>query len=147
MPILRKARQQDLEPLTALLELLFTIEADFGFDAARQRRGLSLMLDNNQGCILVAEEAGQVIGMCTGQVVISTAEGGPAVLVEDVVVDPGHRGCGVGRELMAAMAGWGLEQGAVRLQLLADKNNFSALSFYERIGWRMTALICLRQQG
>jgi len=147
MPTLRKARRQDLEPLTSLLKLLFTIEADFGFDAARQHRGLSQMLENDRGCILVAEEAGQVIGMCTGQVVISTAEGGPAVLVEDVVVEPGYRGRGVGRELMAAMAGWGLEQGATRLQLLADKNNFSALSFYERIGWRMTALVCLRQQG
>jgi len=105
------------------------------------------VLDNDRGGILVAEEAGQVVGMCTGQVVISTAEGGPAVLVEDMVVDSAHRGRGIGRALMAAMAGWGLEQGATRLQLLADKNNFPALSFYQRIGWRMTALICLRQQG
>ena len=145
MPTLRKARQQDLEQLTALLRLLFTIEADFSFDAAKQRQGLALMLDNDRGCILVAEEAGRIIGMCTGQVVISTAEGGPAVLVEDVVVEPGHRGRGIGRALMATMAGWALEQGATRVQLLADKNNFPALSFYENLGWRMTAMICLRQ--
>jgi len=147
MATLRRARHQDLDQLTALLGLLFASEADFGFDGARQHRGLALMLDHDRGCILVAEEAGKVIGMCTGQVVISTAEGGPAVLVEDMVVDPGHRGRGIGRALMAAMAGWGLEQGATRLQLLADKNNFPALSFYQRIGWRMTALICLRHQG
>lgn len=145
MLTLRKARTQDLEQLTALLKLLFTIEADFSFNAAKQRQGLALMLDNDRGCILVAEEAGRIIGMCTGQVVISTAEGGPAVLVEDVVVESGHRGRGVGRDLMAAMAGWGLEQGATRLQLMADKNNFPALSFYQNLGWRMTALICLRQ--
>jgi len=145
MSTLRKARPQDLEQLTVLLRLLFAIEADFSFNAAKQRQGLALMLDNDRGCILVVEEAGRIIGMCTGQLVISTAEGGLAVLVEDVVVESGHRGRGVGRDLMAAMAGWGLEQGATRLQLLADKNNFPALSFYENIGWRMTALICLRQ--
>ena len=76
--------------------------------------------------------------MCTGQLVISTAEGGPAVLVEDMVVDPAHRRRGVGRSLMTAMARWAAEQGATRLQLLADKNNPPALAFYERVGWQPT---------
>ncbi len=145
MPTLRKARPRDLEDLTVLLRLLFTIEEDFSFNAAKQRQGLLMMLNNDRGCILVAEEAGKVIGMCTGQLVISTAEGGPAVLVEDMVVDPGHRGQGTGRALMNAMAGWAMEQGATRLQLLADKNNGPAASFYQGLGWRTTALICLQR--
>lgn len=145
MVTLRKARKGDLDELTALLRLLFTIEADFSFNEPRQRQGLLMMLDNDLGCILVAEAAGKVIGMCTGQLVISTSEGGPAVLVEDMVVDPAHRGRGTGRALIRAMTGWALEQGATRLQLLADRNNPPALAFYERLGWRTTALICLRQ--
>ena len=145
MLTLRHARKEDLDELTALLRLLFTIEADFSFNESRQRQGLLMMLGNDRSCILAAEGAGRVIGMCTGQLVISTAEGGPAVLVEDVVVDPAHRGRGTGRALIRAMAGWALEQGATRLQLLADKNNPPALAFYERLGWRTTALICLRQ--
>ena len=145
MPILRKARLHDLDRLTALLRLLFTLEEDFSFNEQKQRQGLALLLDNDRGCVLVAEEAGLVIGMCTGQLVISTAEGGPSVLVEDVVVDPAHRGQGIGRALMNTLAGWALEQGATRLQLLADKNNGPGLVFYERLGWRTTALICLRQ--
>lgn len=144
MPALRQARPQDLDELTALLTLLFTLEADFSCNAAKQRQGLAMLLANDRGCILVAEEAGQVIGMCTGQVVISTAEGGPSVLVEDMVVAPGHRGQGVGRALIKAMAGWAREQGATRLQLLADTNNAPALAFYQRLGWQATALICLR---
>ena len=144
MATLRKARQQDLAELTALLRLLFTIDEDFSFNEAKQRQGLLLMLDNDRGCILVAEEAGRIIGMCTGQVVISTAEGGPAVLVEDMVVAPAHRGQGTGRALMNTMAGWALEQGATRIQLLADKYNPPALAFYQRLGWQTTALICLR---
>jgi GNAT superfamily N-acetyltransferase len=145
MLTLRKARHQDLHQLIALLKLLFTIEADFSFNAQKQRQGLAMLLDNDRGCVLVAEEKEQIIAMCTGQVVISTAEGGPAVLVEDMVVDPVHQGFGVGRALMNTMAGWALEQGATRLQLLADKNNPPALAFYARLGWDKTALICLRK--
>lgn len=145
MPRLRQARHEDLSGLTALLRLLFTLEEDFNFDDAKQRRGLLLMLNNDRGCILVAEEAGQVVGMCTGQLVVSTAEGGPAALVEDVVVAPAYQGHGTGRALIQAMVDWAREQGATRLQLLADRNNESALSFYEHLGWRTTALICLRQ--
>jgi ribosomal protein S18 acetylase RimI-like enzyme len=145
MPSFRKARHEDVDQLVTLLRLLFSIEEDFSFDEVKQRRGLVMLLHSDRGCILVAEAVGRVIGMCTGQLVVSTAEGGPAVVVEDMVVDPAHRRRGVGRSLMKAMAGWAEEQGATRLQLLADKNNPLALAFYERIGWQTTALICLRQ--
>ena len=145
MASLRKARLDDVEQLVMLLRLLFTLEQDFNFDAGKQRQGLVMLLHSDQGCILVAEAGGKVIGMCTGQVVISTAEGGPAVWVEDMVVDAAHRGRGVGRSLLQAMIAWAGEQGATRLQLLADKHNPQALAFYRHIGWQSTALICLRK--
>ena len=145
MAILRQARYADLSDLTDLLRLLFTLEADFDWDDTKQRQGLALMLNNSQGCILVAEKDGLVVGMCTGQVMISTAEGGPAVLVEDMVVAGEHRGHGIGRALLEAMGVWARERGATRLQLLADRNNAPALTFYQRVGWQETALICYRQ--
>lgn len=145
MATVRVARPDDLEPMVDLLRLLCAIEEDFTFDAARQRLGLALLLAEARACVLVAEAAGRVVGMCTGQLVISTAEGGPSLLVEDMVVAADHRGKGVGRELMAAMARWAGAQGATRMQLLADGNNPPALHFYQRIGWRTTALICLRR--
>ena len=141
---MRAARQEELEPMVALLRLLFAIEADFRFDAARQRRGLGLLLQDDRARVLVARVNGRVVGMCTGQVVISTAEGGPALLVEDVVVDPDHRGRGIGRAMLAALADWARGRGVRRLQLLADANNGPALAFYDRLGWRATALVCRR---
>lgn len=145
MTTVRAARPDDLEPMVELLRLLFAIEEDFNFDAARQRQGLALLLGEARACVLVAEAEGRVVGMCTGQLVISTAEGGPSLLVEDVVITAEHRGKGMGRELMAAMTRWAGAQGATRMQLLADRNNPPALRFYERLGWRTTALICLRR--
>jgi len=134
--------------MTALLRELFSMEADFIVDEQRQRRGLHLMLDGclKHRCIKVAEVKGQVIGMGTAQTLISTAEGGIVALVEDVVVDLQCRGQGIGRKLMASLEDWSRRRGATRMQLLADRDNLSALDFYDKIGWRLTQLICLRRQ-
>jgi GNAT superfamily N-acetyltransferase len=145
---IRNARFDDLEALTALLRELFSIEADFVFDEVRQRRGLKLMLDgcSKHRCIKVAEAGGQLIGMSTAQTLISTAEGGIVALVEDVVVELPFRGQGIGSKLMASIEDWARNRGATRLQLLADRSNFFALNFYEKIGWNSTQLICLRRR-
>jgi ribosomal protein S18 acetylase RimI-like enzyme len=147
-PKIRNARQGDLDALTALLRELFSFEADFSVDAERQRRGLALMLDGclKHRCVKVAEMDGEVVGMVTAQLLISTAEGGVVALVEDMVVDSRHRGRGIGRQLMAAIESWSRERGASRLQLLAERTNFSALDFYDKIGWRPTRMICLRRK-
>ncbi|PLX49275.1 MAG: GNAT family N-acetyltransferase [Desulfobulbaceae bacterium] len=143
---IRPAGITDIDDLLSLLHLLFSIEKDFVFDTARVRHGLALMLASKQSVVLVAEESGQVIGMCTGQLTISTAEGGPALLVEDVVVRQGQQGRGVGRALLHALEGWARSRDIGRLQLLADRNNDPALAFYTKLGWQATELICLRRR-
>lgn len=145
MVAIRPARQQDLEQLVELLRLLFSVEEDFNIDFGKQYQGLALMLNNDRGQVLAAEVDGRVVGMVTGQLVVSTAEGGPSVLVEDMVVASGQRGRGVGRALLTALAHWARQQGATRMQLLADVNNQPALGYYRHLGWQDTALVCRRQ--
>jgi GNAT superfamily N-acetyltransferase len=143
---IRSGCSADLPALVRLLDVLFSIESDFTPDPGRQRLGLALLLaDPRTRVVLVAERGGAVIGMVTGQLVISTAEGGPSVLVEDLVVDGAERGRGVGTALLGALEGWAAERGASRLQLLADRENLPALGFYERAGWSGTKLVCLRR--
>ncbi len=147
--IIRTATRQDIEAMTSLLQTLFSIEKDFSPDPARQARGLSLLLDDPcQNHVLVAEDAGQdngqILGMCVGQLVVSTAQGSASVLVEDVVVHESARGRGIGRLLITALAAWAEKCGATRMQLLADRTNEAALDFYQRLGWTRTNLVCLR---
>lgn len=144
--VIRPARPADLAALVDLLRALFSIEADFDFDAVRQRQGLVMLLAHEKAVVLVAEAAGQVVGMCSGQLTISTAEGGFALLVEDVVVAKPWQGKGVGRELLAALEQWGARKKVGRLQLLADRNNAAALEFYRKLGWQLTELICQRRR-
>lgn len=143
--VIRPAHSGDLNSLVYLLENLFSIEEDFDFNERLQRKGLQIMLANELGCVLVAEAGDEVVGMCSGQLTVSTAEGGPAMLVEDVVVRKDFRGTGIGRRLMAWLAEWGKAKGASRFQLLADRNNSNALEFYKKLGWKMTELVCLRK--
>ena len=142
--IIRAAEPRDLDALLGLLESLFSIEADFEFDASKQRAGLSLLIGG--ACVLAAEREGRVVGMCTVQTVISTAEGGPVGWVEDVAVAPDCAGQGIGRELLAQAEAWAAQHGLTRLQLLADRNNAPALGFYGHLGWSRTDLVALRKR-
>ena len=138
------AHPRDISAMAGLLAQLFALEEDFAIDPAKQSHGLALLLKGEYGRLLVARDGDRVVGMVSGQLVISTAEGGPAVLVEDLVVDKAWQGRGVGRALLSVLGDWAQEQGARRLQLLADASNQPALDFYRHLGWQGTRLVCLR---
>jgi len=144
----RSARPADIPELCDLLADLFEIEADFAINRERQANGLRLLLGDGSGRskVFVAEDGGCVIGMCSVQVTISTAEGRPAAIMEDLVVRREHWGSGVGTALAEAAGEWCLERGITRLQLLADRKNTKALAFYSSRGWGGTDLICLRKR-
>jgi GNAT superfamily N-acetyltransferase len=145
--LIRPVRSEDVPVLCDLLGDLFEIEADFSADRRKQENGLRLLLEDRSGRskVFVAVHGGRVIGMCSVQVVISTAEGKPAAIMEDVVVKREHRGSGFGTALVEAVQEWCLERGITRVQVLADKDNLQALTFYANKGWFSTNLICLRK--
>jgi ribosomal protein S18 acetylase RimI-like enzyme len=143
--LIRPAIAADLDAMVALLAELFAIESDFNSEPERQRRGLALLLEDARALLLVAECDGVVVGVCSMQQLISTAEGGPVGLVEDVVVAAAHRGKGMGRQMLAAMQEMAARRGISRLQLLADRDNKAALRFYEKSEWETTRLIGMRR--
>lgn len=143
---LRPAEPADIESLLDLLKALFSIEQDFTPDRERQRRGLEKLLEARDGAYaVVAEQGGEVVGMATIQTWISTDEGGPAGVIEDLVVSESYRGRGIGQAIMNHLVSWAEQRGLSRLQLLADRDNRSALEFYRKQGWSTTRLIALRK--
>ena len=138
-----KFRPAQLADVPAIATLL-AIEQDFTPDPARQIAALKLMLPREDILLWVAEETlegeAQVVGFCSVQCLISTAEGGPVGLVEDVVVAEGWRAAGIGRRLLEGAEAWARRRGCSRLQLLADEDNAPALDFYRRQGWQQTSL-------
>ena len=75
--VIRRAKQSDVPEMCGLLEELFSIESDFEPEAARQQKGLMALLGSrNSALLLVAEKDGEVVGMCSVHILVSTAEGG-----------------------------------------------------------------------
>lgn len=140
----RTAEDNDLEGMCELLQDLFVIERDFSPDWDKQRKGLSILITRTDCLALVAELDGKVIGMCTVQPLISTAEGGKVGLIEDVVVSRAMRRTGIGKRLLDAAVEWAIAEGMTRLQLLCDMDNRAALAFYDANEWSRTNMICMR---
>jgi len=140
----RQATSEDVGAMLELLAQLFGIEQDFPIDHQRQAAALRLLLaDPERCCVLVAESGPTVVGMVTGQLVVSTAAGGLSLLVEDLAVDERRRRQGIGHRLIEALEAWGRQQGALRLQLVADETNAVALHFYENQKWRRSRMVAL----
>ena len=143
---IRKAYQGDIPQMCDLLTELFSIEADFVAAPDKQARGLQLLLeDTEDSLVLVAAVENEVVGMCSVQTLISTSEGGPVGLIEDVVVKSAHRSKGVGTALLSEIFSWCKEKGITRVQLLADRDNPQALDYYVSREWIYTNLICMRK--
>ena len=143
--VYRPACTADIPQLVTLLKKLFTIEADFSFSTDKQEQGLALLLQSTSSAILVAHAVDGIVGMVSGQLTISTAEGAPALLVEDLIVEESLRGRGIGKQLLLNIGKWAYSHGASRMQLLADSDNHAGMHFYSATGWQPTRLICLRK--
>lgn len=141
------ATAADLEAMADLLAELFALESDFSPERDKQLRGLRLILDNPQlGRLFVLRAGDQVAGMANALLTVSTAEGCPVLLLEDVIVKAAWRGRLLGRQLVEHVFGWARAAGITRVTLLADQDNAPALAFYERVGFTPSAMRVLRRQ-
>lgn len=140
---IQEALRGDLDEMVELLRVLFLIEQDFHFEEAKQRRGLLMLLESTEALVLTAMHGTQVVGMCSAQRTISTAQGGYSLVLEDVVVGQPFRGRGVAGRLLEGVAEWGVANQVLRFQLLADRSNHAALRFYQGRGWQTTNLVSL----
>ncbi len=143
----RQARLDDIQQMCGLLSELFSIESDFKAEREKQARGLHLLINDKSGSslILVAEKDSEIIGMCSVQALISTAEGGPAGLLEDLIVRKDHRGNRIGTRLLSRIFNWCLTKNISRIQLLRETDNMEARKFYINKGLSDTKLICMRK--
>ncbi len=88
------------------------------------------------GTVLVAERAGEVVGVC--QLIVFRhlqSRGGRCAEIESVHVHPDHRGAGVGEALLREAIERAREQGCYRVQLTSNTARPDAHRFYERLGF------------
>ena len=82
----------------------------------------------------VAELDGDVVGMALWFLNFSTWRGTHGIYLEDLYVQPQHRGSGLGRELLRTLAELCVERGYSRLEWWVLDWNESAIRFYRSLG-------------
>jgi GNAT superfamily N-acetyltransferase len=130
----RAARVGEETELLRLYEWLFAEPGGkpSGWDADRARRALGEAIAGEDAAVLVAEESGEPIGLCSAYLDLNSVRFGLRCWVEDLVVDPGRRSRGVGGALLDATAAWARERSATHLELDTGLARTDAQRFYER---------------
>lgn len=135
----------DIPRLCELLAILFTQEADFEPDAAKQSAALRNIIAHPEiGHILVLRAGENIIGMISLLYTVSTACGGRVALLEDMIIHPDMRGEGWGGKLLQAAIEHARRESCLRITLLADRAHDAAIRFYMRHGYGMSAMLPLR---
>jgi GNAT superfamily N-acetyltransferase len=82
----------------------------------------------------VAERDGAVVGMALWFLNFSTWRGTHGIYLEDLYVQPRHRGSGLGRELLRTLAETCVQRGYNRLEWAVLDWNAPSIEFYEAAG-------------
>lgn len=133
--LIRKGTIDDIDGLAWLIAQLFAIETDFNIDERKIKTGLKMLVESDSSVVYAAVDGNEIVGMVTGQLIISTAAGGSSVLLEDMYIRKDHRRSGVGSMLITFLESWGKSRGCGRMQLVADRTNISAHVFYVKNGF------------
>ena len=83
---------------------------------------------------LVGEVQGQVVAFALYFTNFSTFLAKPGLYLEDLYVQPAHRGSGLGKALLTRLAGIAAERGYGRFEWSVLDWNENAIRFYQRMG-------------
>lgn len=98
---------------------------------------IALARTSGHGGVLVARAGEAILGA------VMIGHDGHRGAVYYLGVDPDRRRAGLGRRLVAAAEAWCRARGVPKINLLVRRENPAVLAFYEALGFRDTATVCL----
>jgi GNAT superfamily N-acetyltransferase len=136
-PVIRDARPGDAALLLAMFGELAEYEhLEHELHATEERLDEALFGERPAAEALIAELDSQAVGYALLFPTFSSFLASQGVWLEDLFVRRVHRGAGVGRALLAAVAAKVHERGGERLEWAALDWNELALGFYRGLGAR-----------
>jgi GNAT superfamily N-acetyltransferase len=134
--LIRQAVAHDLDDLAPLFDAYRRFYDQSG-DLQLARQFLSDRFRLQESTIFLAcAPSGKPVGFTQLYPSFTSAGCARIYILNDLFVDPDHRGTGVGRALLEAAADFGRSMGAVRLTLATGIANHLAQALYGRAGWR-----------
>jgi GNAT superfamily N-acetyltransferase len=135
--VIREAAIKDVPAIAALIRALAKYEGlvhEVSLD--EQQLAAHLFGDRRYAEVLIAEDAGAVVGFALYFHNFSTFLGQPGIYLEDLFVMPVHRGAGHGKGLLAQLARIAVERGCGRLEWAVLDWNEPSIAFYRSLGAR-----------
>ncbi len=134
---IREARPEDVETLVQLVRELAVyekLEQHARATPADFLRHLFGARPSAEAAIAFAN--GEAVGFALWFTTFSTFRGQPGLYLEDIFVKPSHRGLGIGKGLLAAIARQAVERGYGRVEWSVLNWNAPAIGFYRSLGAR-----------
>ncbi|GAA4619997.1 GNAT family N-acetyltransferase [Saccharopolyspora hordei] len=133
--MIRRATEADVPAMVELVhELARYEEAPEQCHLTEQQLRDALFCPNPALFGHVAEVDGAVVGLALWFLNFSTWEGVHGIYLEDLYVQPEHRGSGLGKALLQALAKECVDRGYARLEWQVLDWNEPAIGFYEAAG-------------
>jgi len=132
---LRPAQPADAEPIVGLIRELAEFERlSHLVVVTPQSLHTHLFGPRPAAEAVVAEHAGTVVAFALYFTNFSTFLGRPGLYLEDLYVQPAHRGQGLGRRLLRHLAQLAVQRGCGRFEWSVLDWNARAIGFYEKMG-------------
>jgi GNAT superfamily N-acetyltransferase len=151
----RPAVEADLDRLAELARAAVEeLSAERGGAVWRRREArreplessLRAALDDDRQLVV----SGTIDGVVVGYGIVrleALDDGGALAIVDDLYVEPGARGVGVGEVIMDTLVAWAEEQGCIGIESLALPGARHTKNFFERFGLVARAIVVHRTLG
>ena len=136
-PLIREAREEDAALVLDFVRQLAEYEKLSHMVSGDEAMLAEALFGQRRACeALIAQRSGATVGFALFFTTFSTFLCKPGLYLEDLFVEPAHRGAGIGKALLAALAALARDRGCGRLEWRVLDWNEPSIRFYQSLGAR-----------
>lgn len=134
MATIRQARREDCQKILQFIQELAEYEKEPDAVEASVEILEESIFDKKQANVVFVEENGESIGFALYFFNFSTWRGKAGLYLEDLYVQPSHRGKGFGKLLLSYLASQAVKRNCPRFEWIVLDWNKPSIDFYEAMG-------------
>ena len=136
--VLRPAEPRDCAELDRLIRELAVYEKLEEQKVGTPEALRAALFGERPACeAIIAERHGRAVGFALFFTTFSTFLARPGIYLEDVFVEPEHRGAGIGKAILRRLAALAVERGCGRFEWRVLDWNEPSIRFYESLGGKV----------
>ncbi|MBC2838581.1 aminoglycoside 6'-N-acetyltransferase [Robiginitalea sp. SC105] len=134
--------------LHGLVEMVLSLWPDCTY--GEEYQNYRNILHTGKQRVLIARTDTGLIGfiqLCLRTDYVEGTSSSPVLYVEGIYVEPPHRGCGIGRQLIREAEAWGLENQCREMASDTEPGNTTSIEFHKASGFReVNRIVCFSRE-